>query len=232
MIDYDKYIGCKFGRLTVIGYAVRHKPYKNREKENRTLIISKCECGNINETRIYQLTSGKTSSCGCYKSELVSSRRFKHGDSGKGNSRIYQIWSAMRARCAAKSGLGFKNYKSRGITVCSEWNDFINFKSWSISNGYNESLEIDRIDNDGNYSPDNCRWTTREINSSNKRSTLKISYLGETKSLADWCKLLGLKYREMQRRISHRGWTVEEAFLTPIVSGSNKHKKRFSSEVK
>lgn len=109
-------------------------------------------------------------------------------------------------------------YGGRGITVCDEWRTFEGFLVWSLRNGYKEGLSIDRIDNDKGYSPSNCRWATRETQANNKKSNIRIEFNGETHTLSEWSRMLGIKEATIRKRIKS-GLSVEEAFNTPIRGG-------------
>ena len=117
----------------------------------------------------------------------------------------------MRARCSRKSEPSYKNYGERGISVCKEWNDsFLKFKEWAIENGYSEDLTIDRIDVNGNYCPENCRWATAKEQANNKRTNLYITINGTTHTATEWCEINGIKYSTAMRR-RQRGWPLEKA---------------------
>lgn len=122
----------------------------------------------------------------------------------------------MKARCKAKTGKHYKNYSSRGITVCDEWvNDYPAFKKWALENGYEEGLSIDRIDNNLGYSPDNCRWVPKEEQWFNKRNSSKFTFNGETKTAAEWAKQYGMEYSIFYNRAKN-GWDLEKIVNTPI----------------
>lgn len=196
--------GKKVGKLTVI------KKGPN-DKGGRPLWICQCECGNMCLVSGQRLRAGTTNSCGCLRHV---SHTITHGMS---STRLYYIWSAMKARCNQSKHHGYKDYGGRGIHVCDEWfNSFEAFAEWSINNGYEENLSIDRIDNDGNYCPENCRWATRIQQENNKRKTLKYTYNGETKGLAEWCHEYGLNYNTTYQRLFVLGHPFEEVINLPV----------------
>ena len=132
--------------------------------------IYKCGlCGTEFKTLIYSVKSGETKSCGCYHKRIVSETHKTHG---LGRTRLYTIWVEIKNRTLNPKNKSYNDYGGRGITICEEWkNDFMSFYNWALSNGYeeNKGLSIDRIDNDGNYCPENCRWVTQTIQSRNQR---------------------------------------------------------------
>lgn len=127
---------------------------------------------------------------------------------------LYGVWSGMIQRCEYTKKYNYHNYGGRGITICKEWrNDFKSFHDWCLENGWQKGLTLDRVDTDGNYSPENCRVVTFLVQHNNKRNTHMITHNGETRSISDWCRLLGLKYPRTRQRITNLKWPVEKAFL-------------------
>lgn len=158
----ESMIGSTFGRLTVIKRAPNYKA-------GATRWVCKCSCGKEIITYGSNLRTGKTKSCGCLAIDTRKKTPYKHG---MANSRLYNIWHGIKNRCELESSTGYRLYGARGIHICEEWkSEFTNFYDWAISHGYTESLELDRIDNDKGYSPDNCRWVTHKENCNNRRNS-------------------------------------------------------------
>jgi hypothetical protein len=122
----------------------------------------------------------------------------------------------MKERCYNSKRKEYPNYGGRGISVCSEWFDFRNFMEWSLSNGYSDDLTIDRIDNDGNYCPENCRWVSMKQQGQNKRTNRYITHNGETKTITQWANDNGLQYHVLKKRIDGLGWSFERAISEPV----------------
>lgn len=167
----------RFGKLTVIKYAGRRKC----GNQFKILWLCKCDCGNEKEIPSSDLRNGHSTSCGCLHRKMIGDLNRKHNLANK-CGRIYQVWKSIKYRCNNPNNKSFKNYGGRGIKVCDEWqNNFLLFYNWAIDNGYKEEklsnglnrLTIDRIDNDGNYEPNNCRWVTNLENARNKKRRTK-----------------------------------------------------------
>jgi len=181
-------VGQKFGRLLVISENGRNK---NGEKT----YLCQCDCGNTITVRSYGLRCGETQSCGCLQKERTSEASTKHGDCKRRNkSSLYSRYKHMIWRCNNPNCKDYDNYGGRGIKVCKEWlDDYKTFKQWAMDNGYEEHLTIDRIDVNGNYEPDNCRWITLAEQENNRRDNVYLTYQGITKTASQWSKLLGIK---------------------------------------
>lgn len=188
-MSYEVLTDRRFGRLRVVEFG-------GKNKWGNVVWVCKCDCGCTKIVPTSSLKSGYTRSCGCIGKERPS--RLKHGGTG---TRLYHIWKSMNERCNTRSCPGYKNYGARGISVCNEWSDYKVFRRWSMQNGYQNNLSIDRIDNNGNYSPNNCRWATLAQQAINKRNTLFYTYNGTMKPLADWVDVYGLNYKRAWQKL-------------------------------
>lgn len=131
--------------------------------------------------------------------------------------KLTSVYYDMLKRCHDSKNKGYERYGARGIYVCEEWrNDCSNFYKWAKDNGYKKGLTIDRIDNSKGYSPDNCRWTTRKVQTDNRCNTRWVLFNGEKKTLKDWSKTLGISYQVLADRIYRYGWSIEKALTTPV----------------
>lgn len=168
IIIYNKknVYGNKYGMLTVIKSL-------GMLKYSILKVRCKCDCGNTLDIRMPSLVIGRTKSCGCSKGEFIRKTNTKHGLK---YTRPYSILSGMKRRCYKNNFDDFKHYGGRGITVCEQWTNkkygYLNFYIWAMNNGYKDNLSIDRINNDGNYEPDNCKWAT-DIEQNNRRCNKK-----------------------------------------------------------
>lgn len=195
--------GDRFGRLLVL------EQLPNNQWGNR-VFLCRCDCGIERTYQASALYRGRAQSCGCLHKERVT----KHGDSltEKTRTSLYKKWSGIKSRCNNSNMQDYRYYGARGITYSPEWEDYRNFKEWALSSGYQDGLEIDRIDPDGNYEPSNCRWVTHRQQDYNKRNTLR--YKGEPLKLL--CQRLGVDYGRVWKRIKRDGWSVEKALTTPV----------------
>ncbi len=204
--------GRKFGRLTVL------REHEVRSKNGRIRWLCLCECGKTTIVIGYSLCSGDTNSCGCLRSEIVTRLNVIHGDSVSLDfASLYSVWANMKYRCSNIKSTVYKNYGERGIKVCDEWvKSYTSFKCWALENGYMKNLTIDRIDNNGNYEPCNCRWATNKEQARNKRNTLIFELHGESKTLAEWCDIYGIGYDCVYGRINKSGYGLKRALTEPV----------------
>lgn len=196
--------GERYGHLTIIKEADR---IKTPSGQTNRVFKCKCDCGNIKKVRLAHLRHGRIKSCGCYSRAL----------NGKSDTPIGKSYRAMRYRCSP-SYFESQYYHERGIKVCQEWlNDFSLFEKWAKNNGFKKGLQLDRIDNDKGYSPDNCRYVDSITNANNTRRTIYIDYKGEGISLKLLLREKGLfkHFAAIYSRIK-RGWNPEKAVDTPI----------------
>ena len=203
-------IGDKFGKLTVIEKADDYiRPNKIHEPRWKC----KCDCGNITIVNEYALKSGKTKSCGCLVKNAIIIANTKHGLS---DTRIYHKYYGMIYRCYNPNSDRYSEYGGRGITICDEWldkdNGFINFYNWAISHGYRDDLEIDRINVNGNYEPNNCRWIPKEYQYYNKRDSRKIYFNGEKITIPQLANILGITSQLLRYRLEENNWDLSSLF--------------------
>ena len=189
--------GKKFGKLIVLKY------------EGNRNYLCKCDCGKEKIIKADHLLYGKTKSCGCLVKECRS--RYTHN---KSKTRLYRIWRNMRNRCYWKKHPQFYLWGGKGVIVCDEWkNNFLNFYNWAINNGYNETMTIDRIDGDGDYCPENCRWVSMKEQANNTKNVRFFEYNGERGTIWFFSKKYNVSEKLMRSRIQ-QGWTIKDAIET------------------
>lgn len=172
-----------------------------------------CECGRKVNVPSYNLVGNSTNSCGCLRKEYEKSGDIRRTH-GMREAPIYWVWSSMKARCLNPKTKNYHRYGGRGIEISTDWVSFEGFYS-DMGESYKDGLELDRIDNDGNYDKRNCRWVTSKVNNNNRIDTIRLRYKGEEKSLSEWCKELNLPHKTIYSRI-YKGWKVERALETPL----------------
>lgn len=213
---YEDLTGKRFGRLTVLERTDNHIK-KNGDKE--TAFLCCCDCGNVRKVLAYNLKSGHTLSCGCLGLEHRTKTRTKHGETG---TRLYRIWHHMKERCNDNKNARFFDYGGRGIKICEEWQiSYEAFREWAVSNGYADTLTLDRINNDKGYSPGNCRWVTPKEQANNTRKNRLISYKNITHTLAEWADIVKIKPVTIAYRLNS-GWTIEDALFKPLRGEKNR----------
>lgn len=193
--------GQSIAHWTVIGKSSRTKP-------KRTFWLCTCKCGEVRHVNATDLRSGRSTNCGCVRKEAVGLINRTHSAS---DSRLYNIWSNMKARCLNEKNPAFRNYGGRGIAIASEWFVFSAFQTWANDTGYGPSLTIDRIENDSGYSPSNCRWTDRITQN---RNTRRAKYMSDGKMAIEVADANGISLNTFRSRVS-RGWSVDDAATRP-----------------
>ena len=197
--------GQTFGWLTVIERAHNRGP--------TTCWDCRCRCGQFVTARYPNLRSGRSRSCGCLMKEVSKNTLTTHGLSQE-LPRLYRIWKNMRTRCFNPRTTCYVRYGGRGVTVCEDWHGYAAFHEWATTNGYREDLSIDRINNDGNYEPNNCRWATPKDQARNTSRKRLITHGGETKSLAEWSSKTGIHRRTLSSRFDKLEWSIEKALTS------------------
>lgn len=215
--------GTKLGRLTIIGIG---KPYIQSNGYRLSASICRCDCGAVVTVRNSHLKTGNTASCGCLHKEVITT----HGHAAPGNqSSEYRAWTAMRNRTSNTSSRDWDRYGGRGITMCKRWESFENFLA-DMGLKPHRNYSIDRINNDGNYCPENCRWATAEVQSNNRRTVKLLTHTGKTMNVSEWSEALGIGRHVIYDRL-YLGWSTEDALTTPLATrrshnGGRKHAKR------
>lgn len=203
MIDLT---GQRFGKLTVLNMV-------GKDKSGNITWKCRCDCDNEVIVSSIYLRNGDTKSCGCFRKESARKQLLTHGES---KTRLYKVWAGIKSRCYNPNCDNYKYYGEKGITMCEEWRDsFEVFKKWSEENGYIEDARsqectIDRKDNAKPYSPENCRWTDHTTQCNNQTSNKIFKYNNEEHTMAEWARLLGIKYTTLRARL-RRGASFEEA---------------------
>lgn len=193
--------GDRFGKLTVIREV---EPNVTPSGAIQRKYLCHCDCGNYIIRTKTTLFRGAHYGCGCAQSEItrvISDEEYA----------LYSIWHGMRSRCLCPTNNRYKNYGGRGIKICPAWDDYLTFYRWGIANGYKKGLSIDRIDVDGDYCPENCRWADNNIQNRNKTTTRYLEYNGKRQSLQDWSEELNIHRVLLTRRLDVFGWSVGEA---------------------
>lgn len=209
-------IGDKFGYLTVIREI---EPHVTPCGTIRRRFLCECECGNKVTRNLGTLTSNGNPSCGCKSFDigLLNKKYTKEQTS----SFLYSTWLGMRQRCFDKNQSHYKYYGGKGVTMCEEWmNDYSEFYKWSMNNDASKELTIDRIDNNGNYEPNNCRWVDSITQANNKTQNRIIEYNGKKLTVMQWSRYTGIGEGTIRKRLDDYGYTIAEAL------GFESHNKR------
>lgn len=200
--NFEDIEGQKFGKLTVMGFV-------GKDKHRNALWHCECECGNRKTVQANNLKNSHTKSCGCHNIQKIKERQTTHGHATSGRcSRIYSIWMAMMRRCYNPNIKNYHRYGGRGIIVCESWHKFENFLA-----DMGEpilGMSIDRMDNNGNYCPENCKWATPKEQANNRRSNRILEFNGRLQTMAQWANETGVRWSTIYNRLK-KGWSIERA---------------------
>lgn len=195
--------GQRFGRLIVIK---KHGINNHRQVQ----WLCQCDCGNLTTPLGMCLRNKSTQSCGCLSKQLIASLNYKHGMT---KTPIYGIWRSMMQRCYDINSHAYDRYGGRGITVCNKWHDFESF--YQDMGNKPKSSSLERINNDGPYSPKNVIWATSKQQANNRRSNVILEYQGRKQTMQQWSDETGLKIQTLWARLD-RGWSVEKALTEEV----------------
>lgn len=207
--------GDRFTRLVVINQL---------DNKHFAQFVCKCDCGNVIIAKACDLRNGVVKSCGCLAKEIREKGCPKHN---LYYTRLNKIYDAMKRRCFNHNHIYYNNYGGRGITICDEWlgrNGFVNFYSWATNNGYKDNLSIDRIDNNKNYSPENCKWSTTMEQQHNKRNNVKYHYNNEYLTAPELARKYNISLSTLNHRIK-KGMEIKQAIETPINTSKQRYNK-------
>lgn len=209
-------VGQRFGRLLVIERA--------DSLNGHTRWKCKCDCGNECVVHGTSLKTGSTTSCGCYK---IENAKKLYSGVRQNDKRLYAVWNGIKQRCFNKNHRSFHNYGGRGIKMDAEWaSNYETFYNWAVRSGYKEGMEIDRIDNNGDYCEENCRFVNRDIQANNKRNVKLYTIDGVTKTLPQWCNQYGKEYYHVRQRVVKLGWPILDALTIPKHKKHNKYQPK------
>lgn len=202
-------IGNRYGDLTVLKEA-------GQDRYNHYCSLVRCKCGKEYIVPDTELIKGRRTMC----FSCLHKTKIQHGKTGE---RLFIVWQSMKERCYNKKNKNYRHYGGRGIDVCDAWkNSFVAFEQWALANGYDDTLTIDRKNNDLGYSPDNCRWATKAEQANNRRNNHIIEYNGEKYTLREIARKHGLIDTTLKARLNN-GWDIEEALSTPAIIGRNQY---------
>lgn len=222
--------GQVFGRWTVVGFS-------HMNDSGAAMWLCECECGIKRAVVGHSLRKGSSKSCGCLAAELSVQATRGHGKHNGRNDRLYGVWHNIKDRCYNPQSEYFYRYGGRGIKVCDEWrSDYAAFREWAFANGYDPTVPkgtktLDRIDNNGDYSPENCAWHDMKQQSNNRSSNRLIEYNGVVHTATQWAEMIGVERHTILRRIDKLGWDIGRAVTTPSQHTHSAKHKRISTSM-
>lgn len=193
----------RFGRLVVKRRVLR--------ESKRTMWLCECDCGKLKVVDGNNLKNGHVSSCGCYRRQLATQKNLTHGMT---KTKAYLAWRNLKSRCENIHDIRYGMYGGRGIAVCNEWRSFEGF--YQDMGDAPEGMSIDRINNDGPYCKENCQWATNEEQCNNKSTNHVISFNGETRTMTQWARKIGIMPDTLERRINKLRMPIEKALTMPV----------------
>ncbi len=210
----------QFKYLTVIGEA---PPLARKDGGFNRMITCRCKCGSVKDVVVYTLIHRGYFSCGCYKRSVTDKCRKRVATNKTLNLAEYHTWRTMKRRCLSKKDKSYSNYGGRGVTVCKEWIESFDKFLLDMGKRPSDKHSLDRIDNNGDYEPSNCRWATMLLQSRNKRTNRFIEFNGERRCIKEWADIIGLSTPSLSKRIAN-GWPLEKALTTPSMKCYNRFK--------
>ena len=199
--------GVQYGRLTALRFV-------ELTSEGARKWECVCTCGTTCIVRAAELTTGRTQSCGCLQRERAKAAGKKNVKHGMCYSPTHNSWSAMLQRCYNEKVIGYPNYGGRGVEVCDDWKDFNSFLR-DMGERPSKAYSLDRIDNNGNYEPSNCRWATSKEQCNNRRSQSYVTFNGRKQTVAQWAVELGMQDATLRHRL-YRGWSIQQALTQKV----------------
>ena len=213
----------KFGRLTA-------RAFVGIGKHGCALWLCDCECGKQTTVQGSSLTSRQTKSCGCLHNEAISRPHPPYtATHGMTNTKVWIAWQSMRRRCDYPRAANYSLYGGRGIKVCDRWNSFESFLD-DMGEPPTPEHSLDRIDTNGDYEPENCRWATRKEQQNNKRNNRILEYNGESHTVTEWAARSGIQKITLFKRLQS-GWAITKALTTPVRANRSAHYRRMEKDL-